>query len=74
MKQDFPERKKLRLSGHNYSSAGAYFVTIRIKNPAIRLSEIKLPSSPYRMHLFRDVGGAVPYRRWNRLRKESPRQ
>ena len=46
MKQDFPERKKLRLSGHDYSSAGAYFVTIRIKNPAIRLSEIKLPSSP----------------------------
>lgn len=46
MKHDFPERKKLRLSGHDYSSAGAYFVTIRIKNPAIRLSEIKLPSSP----------------------------
>lgn len=46
MKQDFPERKKLRLSGHDYSSAGAYFVTIRIKNPAIRLSEIKTPSSP----------------------------
>ena len=46
MKQDFPERKKLRLSGHDYSSAGAYFVTIRIKNPAIRLSEIKIPYSP----------------------------
>ena len=46
MKQDFPERKKLRLEHYNYSSAGAYFVTIRIKNHAIRLSEIKLPSSP----------------------------
>ncbi len=46
MKNDFPERKKLRLECYNYSSDGAYFVTIRIKNPAIRLSEIKIPSSP----------------------------
>ncbi len=58
MKNDFPERKKLRLEHYNYSSDGAYFVTIRIKNPAIRLSEIKIPSSPSIAHST--VGDGAP--------------
>lgn len=36
-----PERKSLRLEGHNYSSEGAYFVTICTKNRFDYFGEIK---------------------------------
>jgi len=38
-----PKRKNLRLKQHNYSSAGAYFITVCIKNRAPILSKIVAP-------------------------------
>lgn len=40
MKKIVPERKKLRLDHHNYSSQGAYFVTVCTQDKTTRLSEI----------------------------------
>ena len=37
MNNEFPERKKIRLAGYDYSSAGAYFVTICVKSSGVSL-------------------------------------
>ena len=39
---DLPERKQNRLRGYNYSSAGAYFVTVCTDNRKCYLSEVVL--------------------------------
>ena len=41
-----PKRKPTRLKGFDYSSAGAYFVTICTKDRKRILSHIVKPSSP----------------------------
>ena len=41
---DLPERKDLRIKQYDYSSAGAYFVTICIKDRKRILSDIVKPS------------------------------
>ena len=43
MEQDFPKRKHLRLKRYDYSSAGAYFVTICVKDRKRLLSDIIKP-------------------------------
>ena len=45
-KADFPERKPTRLKNFDYSSAGAYFVTICIKDRKRILSDIIKPPTP----------------------------
>ena len=42
--KEFPQRKRLRLKDFDYSSAGAYFVTICIKGRKRILSDIVKPS------------------------------
>ena len=42
--KDLPKRKDLRLKQYDYSSAGAYFVTICIKDRKRILSDIIKPS------------------------------
>ena len=44
-KKEFPKRKDLRLKQYDYSSAGAYFVTICIKDRKRILSDIIKPST-----------------------------
>ena len=51
MEKELPKRKNLRLKQYDYSSAGAYFVTICIKDRKRILSDIVKTS----------VEGAVPY-------------
>ena len=51
-----PKRKSTRLKGFDYSSAGAYFVTICTKDRKRILSHIVKPSSPVGV-----VEGADPY-------------
>ena len=41
--KEFPERKNLRLRQHDYSAAGAYFVTICVKDRKQILSEVVRP-------------------------------
>ena len=41
--KNLPKRKDLRLKQYDYSSAGAYFVTICIKDGKIMLSDIIKP-------------------------------
>ena len=43
--KDLPKRKDLRLKQYDYSSAGAYFVTICIKDRKRILSDIIKPST-----------------------------
>ena len=43
MEKDFPKRKDLRLKRYDYSSAGAYFVTICVKDRKRLLSDIIKP-------------------------------
>jgi len=40
MKKDLPERKPTRLKGYDYSTPGAYFITICIKDRKQLLSKI----------------------------------
>ena len=44
MEKDLKQRKKMRLEGYDYSSLGAYFVTICIKDRKRILSSINKPS------------------------------
>lgn len=37
LNNSFPKRKKNRLAGYDYSSGGAYFVTVCVQNPNISL-------------------------------------
>ena len=46
MTNETPSRKHLRLSSHDYSSRGAYFVTICVKNRMPLLSSIKTVKEP----------------------------
>lgn len=50
MKKDLPERKPTRLKGYDYSTPGAYFITICIKDRQQLLSKI-----------VGDDEGIVPY-------------
>ena len=43
-KADFPKRKELRIKEYDYSSAGAYFVTVCIKDRKRILADIVDPS------------------------------
>ena len=42
-KQTLPKRKELRIKQHDYSSAGAYFVTICVKDKKPILSTLTQP-------------------------------
>ena len=44
LEKDLKQRKKMRLEGYDYSSLGAYFVTICIKDRKRILSSINKPS------------------------------
>ncbi len=46
MDNNLPQRSELRLKNYDYSSAGAYFVTICIKDRKQVLSEIESPIPP----------------------------
>ena len=47
MDKELPKRKSTRLKNFDYSSAGAYFVTICVQDRMHILSEIKKADLPY---------------------------
>ena len=52
MQKELPVRKKIRLEGYDYSSNGAYFVTICVKDGYEMLGEIvgaTVPGRPFPM-------------------------
>ena len=49
MEKELPTRKCIRLQGHDYSSAGAYFVTICVKDRHELLGEIVVGDAPPRV-------------------------
>lgn len=54
---DLPQRKKNRLSGYDYSSAGAYFITVCTFNRRCLLSEVVL--NPDNQSVRQDDVGAI---------------
>ena len=52
-KKFYPERKPTRLKGYNYSTPGAYFITICVKDKKQLLSKI-----------VGDDEGIVPYKKY----------
>jgi len=45
MDKRLPQRKTTRLQGHDYSSTGAYFLTVRVSDSAYVLSRIELSAA-----------------------------
>ena len=51
MQKKGPERKSIRLHGHDYSSAGYYFVTMCVKDRQELMGEIVGTTAPGRPHV-----------------------
>ena len=49
MEKEFPVRKDIRLQGHDYSSAGKYFVTICVKDRHELLGKVLVGDAPLRV-------------------------